>query len=130
MLIFSHKTNAYCFVVFTLKCTLSFFLHWSCVCIVFCCFFVISVQTKMQALYFQWHSIHASRANKVILFYINRASYCEQINHFNVCKYVRMASDIYSVLSELDEEKLKFFFRNSDTASTLAPRASLDKEPV
>ena len=67
-------------------------------------FSVSSVQTKMQALYFQEHSVRASRANKVILFDINRASCCEQINHFNVCKHVRMTSDIYSVLSELDAE--------------------------
>ena len=84
----------------------------------------------MQALYFKWQSVRTSRANKVILFYINRAVFCEQTNNFNVCKYVRMASNIYSVLSELDKEKLKLFFRNSDTASTLDPRASLDKEPV
>ena len=108
MLIFLHKTNAYFCIVFELKCTLSFFFHWSCVWILVFSFWVISVQTKMQVLYFQWQCVRASRANKVILFDINRASYCEQINHFNVCKHVRMASNIYSVLSELDKANKSF----------------------
>ena len=60
------------------------------------CLNSISVQTKMQAFYFQWHIICASRANKVILFDINKATYCEQTNHFNVCKCIRLASDIQS----------------------------------
>ena len=41
--------------------------------------FIICVSAKEQALYFQQHSVCASRANEVILFRPNLVAYCQQI---------------------------------------------------
>ena len=41
--------------------------------------FIICVSAKEQALYFQQHSVCASRANEVILFRLNLVAYCQQI---------------------------------------------------
>ena len=60
-----------------------FFIYIYNIGFVLLCFFmlvfIICVSAKEQALYFQQHSVCASRANEVILFRPNLVAYCQQI---------------------------------------------------
>ena len=68
---------------------------------------VVYVATRKKAFYFQWPSIRASRVSKVIVFDVNRATYCQQNNHFNGCNRFRIIEHLW--VTRIGEQRMPYF---------------------